>query len=121
MGKTNKVFISKKSKNRKMSIFSRFSRMVASYQQILSQIFRDPRCTDLAIVSGAHVKLPNDQFSAENDIMERAILWNTPKKRKTIERRTKAKYGGKEWGNPKILQQNQLQFDLLQSYWLNLR
>ena len=77
-----------------MSIFSRFSRIVASYQQSLSQIFRDPRCPNLAIVSGAQVKPPNDQFLAENDIMERAILWNTPKKRKTIERRTMAKYGG---------------------------
>ena len=79
-----------------MSILNRFSRVFSSYQQILSQIFRDPRSPEFALIGGAQIKLPNNQNLVENDFMEKAILWNTPKHRKTVEKRDRAKYGGND-------------------------
>ena len=38
------------------------------------------------------------------DILRDGIFWNTPKKRKSIERRMTERYGSKEWGTLKTLQ-----------------
>merc|ERR1712001_192320 len=58
--------------------------------------YYDPRIPELALV-GAQMKLPEIQRD-EIDLLDQSILWNTPKKRKTTEKRMKARYGMKEWG-----------------------
>ena len=101
-----------------MSIFSRISRVMANYQHTISQIFRDPRSPEFAMIGGAQLKLPNCQDQPENEFMERAILWNTPKKRKSLEKRNLAKYAGANsqsntnWGTGKfILKNNKIRVD----------
>jgi len=95
-----------------MSIFSRISRVMANYQYTISQIFRDPRSPEFAIIGGAQIKLSDTQNQAENEFMERAILWNTPKKRKSTEKRNLAKYAGANsksntnWGTGKFITKN---------------
>merc|ERR1712080_71934 len=108
MGKNRKIKKKRKFTKRKklkMSIFHRFSRVISNYQQIMGQLFRDPRSPEFALIGGAQIKLPNSLV--ENDSMERAILWNTPKHRKTLEKRDRAKYGGKHWGSMKLMLKNQ--------------
>ena len=41
------------------------------------------------------------------DVLRDGIMWNTPKRRKTIEKRNREKYGVLEWGNGKMLRPNQ--------------
>merc|ERR1712018_743002 len=102
MGKTEKAKKENLRKKFKMSILNRFSRVISNYHQIISQLFRDPRSPEFALIGGAQIKLSNSLV--ESDFMEKAILWNTPKHRKTLEKRDKAKYGGKEWGSMKLMQ-----------------
>ena len=62
-----------------------------------------PKSPELALAGVPQaLPMPNkteDQFSD-------SILWNTPKRRKTIERRTFAKYGSLEWGTVKYQRVN---------------
>lgn len=85
-----------------MSLMNRISRTLANYQQILGQFFRDPRYPELCLVGAPELRIPIQNQNESNEMLERAIVWNTPKNRKTIEKRTMAKFGGKEWGNCKI-------------------
>ena len=41
------------------------------------------------------------------DMLRDGIMWNTPKKRKTIEVRTRQKFGVLKWGTGKMLRPNQ--------------
>lgn len=89
-----------------MSFLSRISRLASSYQQTLNRLFRDPFSPEFAL-AGAHLPLPNHTENHDkNSLLEKSIFWNTPKRRKTIERRSIAKYGMKEWGNLKLLTKN---------------
>lgn len=81
---------------------SRISRTLINYQQILGQFFRDPRYPELCLVGAPDIRIPAQNQNESNEMLEQAIVWNTPKNRKTIEKRTMGKYGGKEWGNCKI-------------------
>ena len=66
----------------KMSLLNRISRLVSnSHQNFVKLFYYDPRIPELALV-GAQMKLPEIQGD-ENDLLDKSILWNTPKKRKT--------------------------------------
>lgn len=41
------------------------------------------------------------------DILRDGMMWNTPKRRKTIDRRNREKYGVLLWGNTRMLRPNQ--------------
>ena len=64
-----------------MTLLNRISKLVSNSHQNFVKLFYDPRIPELALV-GAHMKLPEIQRD-ENDLLDRSILWNTPKKRKT--------------------------------------
>jgi len=83
--------------NLKMSLLNKISKLVSnSHQNLVKLFYYDPRIPELALV-GAQMKLPEIQRD-EIDLLDQSILWNTPKKRKTTEKRMKARYGMKEWG-----------------------
>jgi hypothetical protein len=42
------------------------------------------------------------------DSLKDGFLWNTPKKRKSIEWRMSARFGSLQWGTSKIIRKNQL-------------
>ena len=87
-----------------MALIARISRVLTDTRQMLLEVFRDPRYPQLALV-GAQQKLPLID-EGENSLLERSIVWNTPKRRKTVEKRTMKKYGIKEWGTYKLFERN---------------
>ena len=83
-----------------MSFLNRISKIVTNWSQIW---FRNPPGPQLAFAGIDNLPaIPNQVDNRFDD----AILWNTPKRRKSIERRTFSKYGSKEWGNMKFPQKN---------------
>ena len=88
-----------------MSLLNRISKTLSHYDIILRQLFRDPRSPQFALV-GALPRLSDTNIRDQNELMEQSILWNTPKHRKTIEKRTMAKYGGRQWGSEKLFKVN---------------
>ena len=55
-------------------------------------------------MAGVPQALPLQNVNDER--FEDSIMWNTPKRRKTIERRTFARYGSLTWGNVKYQRKN---------------
>jgi hypothetical protein len=86
------------------SFVNKISRALKTYQQFWTLVLRDPRspdCLALACSSAQVRHVPEIEKLDEN-----AILWNTPKSRKTVEKRKKASFGSKEWGGWKPLVPN---------------
>ena len=86
-----------------MSLIKRVSKLLDNFHQVFSKSLHDPRASELAFV-GVQLKLP--EIKHENAILERSILWNTPKHRKTLEKRNMEKYGAKDWGTWKLHERN---------------
>ena len=76
-------------------------RLLSNCRAFITRLFDDSlHQHQFALVNGLQHKL---DVLEKNDILERAIVWNTPKKRKTTERRNMARFGGKEWGTMKLI------------------
>ena len=88
-----------------MPLYNRLNQIINTYQHIFAQLFRDPKSPAFAVAGIPSLPCYQPQNSL-NDFLERAILWNTPKQRKTIEKRTLAKYGGQEWGTGKLMRKD---------------
>ena len=80
-----------------MSLLSKVSRILINWSPFW------PKSPEL-VLAGVPQALPLQNVNEER--FEDSIMWNTPKRRKTIERRTFARYGSLTWGNVKYQRKN---------------